>query len=105
MSASIIDGKQIAKKVRDQVAVDVAKMKEEHDYVPGLATVLVGEDPASATYVRSKQRMCEKLGIRSVGHNLPAGRISRRCTIVGCAAQCRSRSEWHFSSASFAKTH
>ena len=72
MSANIIDGKQIAKKVRDQVAVDVAKMKEEHDYVPGLATVLVGEDPASATYVRSKQRMCEKLGIRSVGHNLPA---------------------------------
>lgn len=71
MSANITDGKQIAKKVRDQVAKDVARMKEEHGYAPGLATVLVGEDPASATYVRSKQRMCEKLGIHSVGHKLP----------------------------------
>lgn len=72
MTAKIIDGKQIAEKVRTQVATDVAQMNEEHDYMPGLATVLVGEDPASAAYVRSKQRMCEKLGIRSVGHTLPA---------------------------------
>ena len=47
-------------------------MQEEHGYVPGLATVLVGDDTASATYVRSKQRTCEALGIRSVGHHLPA---------------------------------
>ena len=72
MSAKIIDGTQIAEKVREQVALDVAQMKEVHNYVPGLATVLVGEDPASAAYVRSKQRMCEKLGIRSVGHILAA---------------------------------
>ncbi len=72
MSAQIIDGKAVAAKVRDQVAVKVAEMKEKHNYTPGLATVLVGEDPASATYVRSKQRMCERLGIRSVGHTLPA---------------------------------
>ena len=72
MSAQIIDGKLIAEKVRSSVAEDVAKMKEEHNYTPGLATVLVGEDPASATYVRMKQRMCEKLGIRSVGHTLEA---------------------------------
>ncbi|MCP5097352.1 MAG: bifunctional methylenetetrahydrofolate dehydrogenase/methenyltetrahydrofolate cyclohydrolase FolD [Chloroflexi bacterium] len=72
MTAQIIDGKKIAAKVRDQVGEAVAKMKAEHDYVPGLATVLVGEDPASATYVRSKQRMCKKLGIHSVGHSMPA---------------------------------
>lgn len=72
MSAQIIDGKQIAAKVRDQVSTAVTRMKADHDYVPGLATVLVGEDPASATYVRSKQRMCEKLGIRSIGRQLPA---------------------------------
>lgn len=72
MSAKIIDGKQVAEKVRASVAEDVAKMQAEFNYVPGLATVLVGEDPASATYVRSKQRMSEKLGIRSVGYNLPA---------------------------------
>jgi 5,10-methylene-tetrahydrofolate dehydrogenase/methenyl tetrahydrofolate cyclohydrolase len=72
MAATIIDGKQIAEKVREEVRLAVAKMKAEHDYVPCLATVLVGEDPASATYVRSKQRMCEQVGIRSIGHNLPA---------------------------------
>ena len=72
MSGQLIDGKAIAEKVREEVRVAVAKMKEEHHYVPGLATVLVGDDTASATYVRSKQRTCEKLGIRSVGHHLPA---------------------------------
>jgi 5,10-methylene-tetrahydrofolate dehydrogenase/methenyl tetrahydrofolate cyclohydrolase len=72
MSGKIIDGKAIAEKVRNQVGEAVAKMKAEHNYTPGLATVLVGEDTASATYVRMKQRMCEKLGIRSVGHTLPA---------------------------------
>jgi 5,10-methylene-tetrahydrofolate dehydrogenase/methenyl tetrahydrofolate cyclohydrolase len=70
MSAHIIDGKQIAAKVHEEVRLAVAKMKEKHDYVPGLATVRVGEDPASATYVRMKQRMCERLGIRSIGHVL-----------------------------------
>ncbi|HRQ39015.1 MAG TPA: bifunctional methylenetetrahydrofolate dehydrogenase/methenyltetrahydrofolate cyclohydrolase FolD [Chloroflexota bacterium] len=72
MSAQVIDGKVIAAKVREQVAEGVAHLKETYDYTPGLATVLVGEDPASATYVRSKQKMCESLGIRSSGHHLPA---------------------------------
>jgi methylenetetrahydrofolate dehydrogenase (NADP+) / methenyltetrahydrofolate cyclohydrolase len=72
MSAKVIDGKLVAAKVRDQVAIGVAEMQAKHNYTPGLATVLVGQDPASATYVRSKQRMCERLGIRSVGHSLPA---------------------------------
>lgn len=72
MSAKVIDGTKVAARVRDEIAVAVAEMKEKHNYTPGLATVLVGEDPASATYVRSKQRMCERLGIRSVGHKLPA---------------------------------
>jgi 5,10-methylene-tetrahydrofolate dehydrogenase/methenyl tetrahydrofolate cyclohydrolase len=72
MSATIIDGKEIAKQVQEEVKEAVAKMEAEHGYTPGLATVLVGEDPASATYVRSKQRTCKRLGIRSVGHVLPA---------------------------------
>jgi 5,10-methylene-tetrahydrofolate dehydrogenase/methenyl tetrahydrofolate cyclohydrolase len=70
MSARIIDGKQVAAKVQEEVRLAVARMKEEKDYVPGLATVIVGENPASATYVRMKQRMCEDLGIRSIGHKL-----------------------------------
>ncbi|GAB4272062.1 MAG: bifunctional methylenetetrahydrofolate dehydrogenase/methenyltetrahydrofolate cyclohydrolase FolD [Candidatus Promineifilaceae bacterium] len=72
MTAQIIDGKQIAEQVQNEVAEAVAKMKAEHNYTPGLATVLVGENPASATYVRMKQKMCEQLGIRSIGHTLPA---------------------------------
>lgn len=72
MSATIIDGKVIAEKVREEVRLAVANMQQVHGYVPGLATVLVGEDPASSTYVRSKQRTCEQLGIRSLGYHLPA---------------------------------
>ena len=72
MTAAIIDGKAIAEKVRQEVGQAVARMKEDHGYMPGLATVLVGENPASATYVRSKRKTCEELGIRSIGHELPA---------------------------------
>lgn len=71
MTAQIIDGTQIAAKVQEEVRLGVAKMKAEKNYVPGLATVRVGQNPASATYVRMKQRMCEKLGLRSIGRELP----------------------------------
>jgi len=72
MTAQLIDGTAIAERVKQEIKEAVTRMKAEHDYTPGLATVLVGEDPASATYVRMKQRTCEKLGIRSIGHVLPA---------------------------------
>ena len=72
MTAKIIDGKAIGLKVQEEVRKKVAEMKETHNYVPGLATVLVGDDLASSTYVGMKQRTCEKLGIRSIGHTLPA---------------------------------
>ncbi len=72
MSAEIIDGKAIAAKVREHIRDAVGNMRIEYGYTPGLATVLVGDDAASATYVRSKQRMCEKLGIRSIGRTLSA---------------------------------
>jgi methylenetetrahydrofolate dehydrogenase (NADP+) / methenyltetrahydrofolate cyclohydrolase len=72
MTAQIIDGTAIAEKVREEVRQGVEKMKAETGYVPGLATVLVGDNVASATYVRMKQRMCENLGIRSIGRTMPA---------------------------------
>lgn len=72
MTAELIDGKAIAAKVREQVRSGVEKLEAEYGVRPGLATVLVGEDPASATYVRMKQRMCEELGIRSIGHTMAA---------------------------------
>jgi 5,10-methylene-tetrahydrofolate dehydrogenase/methenyl tetrahydrofolate cyclohydrolase len=71
MTAQIIDGTAIGKAVRDEVAVEVAGLKKEYDMTPGLATVLVGENPASKSYVGSKQRACEELGMNSPGYKLP----------------------------------
>ena len=72
MTATIIDGKSIAADIQEEVRVAVADMKEKHGYTPGLATVLVGENPASATYVRMKQKRCAEVGINSFGHTLPS---------------------------------
>ena len=72
MSAKIIDGKAIAAKVRENIGSRVAKLKPSHGRAPGLAVVLVGEDPASQVYVRSKERACEKTGILSLAHKLHA---------------------------------
>ena len=72
MTAKIIDGTKIAADVREEIRAGVKAMQERYGYTPGLATVLVGEDPASQSYVGMKQRMCQELGIRSIGHTLPA---------------------------------
>lgn len=71
MTARIIDGKAIAEQVRAEVAEKVEARIQAGKSRPGLATVLVGENPASEVYVRMKQRMCEKVGIQSFGHTLP----------------------------------
>jgi 5,10-methylene-tetrahydrofolate dehydrogenase/methenyl tetrahydrofolate cyclohydrolase len=72
MTAKKIDGRAIAQEVRDAVKADVAAMVAEGKNPPGLATVLVGQDPASQVYVRMKHKACEEAGIRSIGHELPA---------------------------------
>lgn len=72
MSAEIIDGKAIAKQVRAGVAEDVAKMVQAGKPRPGLATVLVGDNPASEIYVGMKQKACAQAGIESFGKRLPA---------------------------------
>jgi 5,10-methylene-tetrahydrofolate dehydrogenase/methenyl tetrahydrofolate cyclohydrolase len=72
VSAQIIDGKAIAAKVRQHIAEEVAMLRDRHEIQPGLATVLVGENAASQTYVRSKHKACEELGMRSIGKHLPA---------------------------------
>ena len=72
MTAQIIDGKAIALELREQVAADVAEMEAAGLAKPGLATVIVGENPASQVYVRMKQKACAKAGIESFGFVLPA---------------------------------
>ncbi len=70
--ADIIDGKAFAATVREKVATHVARLKEEHGITPGLAVVLVGEDPASEVYVRNKGRQTVECGMNSFEHKLPA---------------------------------
>ena len=70
--AKIIDGKAIAAELRARVAAAAARLREAHGITPGLAAVLVGEDPASQVYVRSKARACNAAGLASFEHRLPA---------------------------------
>src|SRR3954462_12946776 len=72
MTARIIDGKVIASELRDRVADEVARVKREHQVTPGLAVVLVGSDPASEVYVRSKHKQTQAAGMASFEHVLPA---------------------------------
>jgi methylenetetrahydrofolate dehydrogenase (NADP+) / methenyltetrahydrofolate cyclohydrolase len=72
MAARVIDGKAVAAAVREQVAREVAEFEAEHGAAPGLATVLIGDDPASEIYVSSKRRTSAELGIQSFHHPLPA---------------------------------
>ena len=72
MTAAIIDGKAGAASLRERVRREVARLRQTHDLQPGLAVVLVGEDPASQIYVRNKGRQTEAAGMLSHTHRLPA---------------------------------
>ena len=73
MTAKILDGKALAEEIRGEVATGVAEMQQRHGVTPGLAAVLVGDDPASAIYVRNKRRACDEVGMFSDSLLLPAG--------------------------------
>jgi methylenetetrahydrofolate dehydrogenase (NADP+)/methenyltetrahydrofolate cyclohydrolase len=72
MTARIIDGKRIAAELRGRVADEVARVQRENGFTPGLAVVLVGSDPASQVYVRSKHKQTQEAGMASFEHVLPA---------------------------------
>ncbi|MCO4846232.1 MAG: bifunctional methylenetetrahydrofolate dehydrogenase/methenyltetrahydrofolate cyclohydrolase FolD [Sulfurovum sp.] len=67
----LIDGKSLAKKVQATVATEVAQLKQEKNIVPGLAVILIGDDPASHAYVKMKAKACENVGFYSISHNMP----------------------------------
>jgi methylenetetrahydrofolate dehydrogenase (NADP+)/methenyltetrahydrofolate cyclohydrolase len=71
MAAQVLDGKAVAARVRGEVAREVEAFERETGARPGLATVLVGDDPASAIYVANKQRACDEVGIVGFDHRLP----------------------------------
>lgn len=71
MTAELLDGRKTSSAIREEVEAEVAQLKGEHGVVPGLATVLVGEDPASQSYVNMKGKQCEQAGMRAHGHHFP----------------------------------
>ncbi len=72
MTATIIDGKTIAAELRGKITADVARVTQAHGHVPGIAVVLVGEDPASSVYVRTKAKAVAEAGMRAFDYKLPA---------------------------------
>jgi methylenetetrahydrofolate dehydrogenase (NADP+)/methenyltetrahydrofolate cyclohydrolase len=72
MPAQIISGTEIAKQIREELKAEIARLKEQHNLVPGLVTVLVGEDPASQVYVGAKEKTSQALGLYSERHDLAA---------------------------------
>ena len=81
MTARILDGKAVAAKERTKSAARAADFFSKYGRAPGLAVVKVGEDPASAVYVRNKRKACEECGIASFAHDLPAG--TSRAELLG----------------------
>lgn len=71
MSATIIDGKAVSQEIREEVKALADKLKKEHGITPGLAFILVGENPASQVYVRNKAKACESLGYYSITEKMP----------------------------------
>ncbi len=67
----LIDGKSLANKVQTSVASEVEQLKQEKNIVPGLAVILIGDDPASHAYVKMKAKACERVGFYSITHNMP----------------------------------
>ena len=72
MTAQIISGTEIAKQIREELKQEIAELKEKHNLVPGLVTVLVGADPASQVYVGAKEKTSNELGIYSERYDVPA---------------------------------
>src|SRR5712671_8245612 len=98
MTARIIDGKVIAAELRARVADEVARLRREHSLTPGLAVVLVGNDPASEVYIRSKHKQTQAAGMASFEHRLPAdvaqeellaliAKLNRDATVHGILVQ------------------
>lgn len=93
MTAQILDGQALAKVIRAEVATGVAEMQQKHGVTPGLAALLVGNDPASAIYVRNKRRACDEIGMFSETLELPADATDQQ--IMECVQKLNNDSRFH----------
>ena len=87
--SQLIDGKKVSEDTRAEIAKGVEELKSSSGITPGLAAVLVGDDPASEIYVRNKRKACEKVGIYSEEHKLPAETTEEELLALFC---CRPSS-------------
>ena len=92
MTTQIIDGKAVAQRIRAQVKEEVAQLAA-HGIVPGLAVVIVGDDPASKTYVRNKKKACAEVGIYSEEHALPGD--TTQAELLALVDQLNARADIH----------
>lgn len=74
----IIDGKKISEEILEEVRLEVQSIKEKHGTVPGLAVIIVGDDPASKIYVNNKKRACSRVGVYSREYSLPEDTTQER---------------------------
>jgi methylenetetrahydrofolate dehydrogenase (NADP+)/methenyltetrahydrofolate cyclohydrolase len=93
MTARILSGNAIAKEIRKELAAEVAEMKAKDGLVPGIAVIIVGEDPASQVYVRNKKKTAVELGMRSFEHELPADVSEGK--LLGIIADLNANPECH----------
>jgi len=93
LTAKILDGKALAEEIRGEVATGVAEMQQKHGVTPGLAAVLVGDDPASAIYVRNKRRACDEVGMFSDSILLPADSTNEQ--VLACVQSLNDDPRFH----------
>jgi len=93
LTANILDGKALAEEIRGEVATGVAEMQQKHGVTPGLAAVLVGDDPASAIYVRNKRRACDEVGMFSDSILLPADSTNEQ--VLACVQSLNDDPRFH----------
>jgi methylenetetrahydrofolate dehydrogenase (NADP+) / methenyltetrahydrofolate cyclohydrolase len=93
VTARIIDGKSIAEKVQAEVAAEVAELRQQSGVIPHLVAILVGDDPASASYVRGKKRACEQAGLKSTVHTLTATTTEQE--LLSLVEQCNTDPSIH----------
>jgi methylenetetrahydrofolate dehydrogenase (NADP+) / methenyltetrahydrofolate cyclohydrolase len=93
MAARLIKGSEISKQIREELAQEIAMLKEHHNLTPGLATILVGDDPGSKVYVGQKEKACEKMGIYSERTDLAADTSEQ--DLLAVVAQCNENVKLH----------
>ena len=93
MTAKILDGKALAEEIRREVATGVAEIQQKHGVTPGLAAILVGDDPASAIYVRNKRRACDEVGMFSDSILLPAESTNEQ--VMACVKSLNNNPRFH----------